>query len=364
MTSNLQNEYKPNFVSVPGETLLETLETIGMSQAELGRQMGRPVETIHELIQGTITITEEIAFQLEHILHIPASFWLNRERFYRKSLARVAEEDKLVSWEKWADDFPVEQLMEYSWFPECANKVQLVATLLIFFGVKSPDAWREVWNNKVVAYRRSEMPGRHFGSLTAWLREGELEAEEIECAPYDSMKFQDALMRIRALTVEPISDFKEKLIEWCANAGVAVVFVRELPNIGIGGTTQWIEPDKALIQLSLRYKTDDEFWFTFFHEAGHILLHGKRQIFLEIDEAQSKAAEQEADNFSKNTLVDKNQWNFFTSSNHSFSTTEIKKFASEVEVAPGIIVGRLQHEQLLSYTECNELKRSLVWSEI
>ncbi|MBA2678519.1 MAG: ImmA/IrrE family metallo-endopeptidase [Ktedonobacteraceae bacterium] len=157
---------------------------------------------------------------------------------------------------------------------------------------------------------------------------------------------------------------KEKLVELCANAGVAVVLVRELPNIGIGGATQWIAPDKALIQLRLRYKTDDEFWFTFFHEVGHILLHAERQIFLEIDEAQSKTVEQEADNFSKNTLVDTIQWKKFMSSGYSFSEAEIKQFAREVKVAPGIIVGRLQQEKLLSYTQRNELKRSLVWSEL
>lgn len=365
MTNILQNEYLPDYVSIPGETLLETLETIGMSQAELAKRMGRPNKTINEIVQGKAAITAETALQLEHVLRIPASFWLKREQLYRESLARVAEEQKLESWKEWLNEYPIQQLIQRGWIPDCTNKVQQVVALLKFFGVASPDAWHEVWDNKVVAYRKSEILNMKFGSIAAWLRQGEIEAQEIECAPYDIAKFQAAIVSIRALTVKSVNMFQRELVNLCANAGVAVVFIPELPNTGISGATQWMGQNKAkaLIQLSLRYKTDDQLWFTFFHEAGHILLHGKRQIFLEIENAESKAAEQEADSFSKNTLIDKEQWKKFTLTKLFRSKAEIKNFASELKIAPGIIVGRLQHEALLPYTHCNDLKRSLVWSE-
>ena len=98
MASSIQNEYHPNYVSPPGETLLETLETIGMSQAELAKRMGCPVKTINEIIEKNAAITAETAQQLEQVLHIPASFWLNREQRYRESLARLAQERCLTSW--------------------------------------------------------------------------------------------------------------------------------------------------------------------------------------------------------------------------------------------------------------------------
>ena len=93
----LQNEYDPDYVSAPGETLLETLDTIGMSQVELAKRMGRPVKTVNEIIQKKAAITAETALQLEQVLHIPASFWLKREQQYRESLARLAEEQRLKS---------------------------------------------------------------------------------------------------------------------------------------------------------------------------------------------------------------------------------------------------------------------------
>ncbi len=92
MTKILQNEYLPDYVSIPGETLLETLETIGMSQADLAKCMGHPIKTINEIIQGKVAITAETALQLEYVLHIPASFWLKREQLYRESLAKGAKD--------------------------------------------------------------------------------------------------------------------------------------------------------------------------------------------------------------------------------------------------------------------------------
>lgn len=149
------------------------------------------------------------------------------------------------------------------------NKQVLEA--LKFFGVASPDAWRAIWESKIIVYRKSTAIKSNFGSLATWLRQGELEAQAIECDPYNAETFHDVLMRIRTLTVEPVSFFQKELVHLCADAGVAVVFVQELPHTGICGSTQWLTPRKALVQLSLRYKTDDQLWFTFFHEAGHIL---------------------------------------------------------------------------------------------
>lgn len=82
MANILQNEYYPDSVPPPGETLLETLETIGMSQAELARRMGCAVELVDEIVQGKAIVTPEIAGRLERALHIPVSFWLNMERHY------------------------------------------------------------------------------------------------------------------------------------------------------------------------------------------------------------------------------------------------------------------------------------------
>src|SRR6266446_1491421 len=311
MTNVLQNEYQPDYVSSPGETLLETLDTIGMSQAELAKRMGRPVKTINEIIQKKAAITAETALQLEQVLHIPASFWLKREQQYRESLARLAEEQCLKNWVEWLKEIPIRIMISRGWIPDCTDKSQQVLEALKFFGVASPDAWRAIWESKIIVYRKSTVVKSNFGALATWLRKGELEALEIECAPYNAEAFHDILIRIRALTIEPVSFFQKELVRLCADAGVAVVFVQELPHTGICGSTQWLTPRKALVQLSLRYKTDDQLWFTFFHAAGHILRHGKRQVFLEIDQKDRVDYEDEANIFASNILINSLQWKRF-----------------------------------------------------
>jgi len=362
MANMLQNEYHPDYVSAPGETLLETLETIGMSQAELAKRMGRPVKTINEIIQKKAVITAETALQLEQVLHIPASFWLKREQHYRESLARLAEEQRLTSWIEWLKELPIREMMCRGWIPPCTNKSQQVLEALKFFGVASPEAWQAIWESKVIAYRKSPALKSNFGAVTAWLCQGEIKAQEIECRPYNADAFRDALNRIRALTMEPVSFFQEELVRLCADAGVAVVFVQELPNTRICGATQWLTPMKALVQLSLRYKTDDQLWFTFFHEAGHILQHGKRHVFLEIDQKEREEEEDEANRFAANILTNHILWQRFITQGSYRTKAGIKEFAKEAGIAPGIVVGRLQHEKLLPYTHCNELKRYLTWN--
>lgn len=361
MTNMLQNEYHPDYVSPPGETLLETLETIGMSQAELAKRMGRPVKTINEIIQKKAAITAETALQLEQVLHIPASFWLKLEQHYRESLARLAEEQRLECWVEWLKEIPIRTMMRRGWIPACTNKSQQVLEALRFFGVASPEAWRAIWTSTDIAYRKSSASKNNFGAIAAWVRQGELEAQAIECAPYNAKAFHDALTHIRALTAELVNFFQKELVRLCANAGVAVVFVQELPNTGICGATQWLTPTKALVQLSLRYKTDDQLWFTFFHEAGHILLHGKRQVFLEIDRKDSEEDEDEANTFASDILIPPTQWQQFIAQDMYRTRVGIQEFAQKVGIAPGIVVGRLQHEKLLPFSHCNDLKRFLQW---
>jgi addiction module HigA family antidote len=274
-----------------------------MSQTELAKRMDRPVKTINEIVQGKAAITAETALQLEQVLHIPASFWLKREQQYRESLARLAEEERLESWVEWLKGFPIQAMMQRGWISQRKEKTQQVLECLKFFGVASPEAWLAIYESKVIAYRQSKALTNKFGAVTAWLRQGEIKAQEIECAPYNANAFRDVLNRVRSLTVEPVDFFQNELIRLCSDAGVAVVFVQELPNTGISGATQWLTPTKALIQISLCYKTDDQLLFTFFHEAGHILLHRKKQVFLETDQKDREKEEKEADTFATNMLI-------------------------------------------------------------
>jgi len=356
MTNTIENRYAPDFISPPGETLAEILEERNMSQSELAQHMGRPRKTINEIIKGKAEITIDTALQIELVLGTPARFWIERERLYREYLARKNENQRLKGYLGWLKKIPYRQMTKLGWLKFYEDKIEQLRESLIFFAVVSPEQWEEIWGrNLSIDFRKSQAFESDQGAITAWLRQGEIEASKINCADYNELKFRDVLQQIRLLTVKSIKVFQPQMIDLCAAAGVALVFVPELPKTRVHGATRWLGSQKALIQLSDRYKTNDHFWFSFFHEAGHIVLHGKRILFLEEQDIQDKIKEKEADIFAANLLINSRDWQRFIA-NNCLSKKAINQFAEQLGIHPGIIVGRLQHEQIISYQNCNDLK--------
>lgn len=361
MNDAIQNQYRPDFVSPPGETLQEILEEKGMSQAELAIRSGRPRKTINEIIKGKAAIMPETAIQFERVLGVPVTFWNRREQQYREALARQRERQKLEDQTAWLRTLPYRALVKMGWLPDHKEKARQLQEALAFFGVASPEGWNEFWHGRQAAFRHSRTFKSEPGAVAAWLRKGEIEADKIQCAEYDADRFRDALGRARAMTRLTPREFLPRLAMECGPTGVAVVFVREVPGTRLWGATRWLTPTKALIQLSFRYKTDDHFWFTFFHEAGHILLHGKRAAFLEGEDGQSSPKEAEADEFARDWLIPQSSYRSFRRLG-AYTCAACSRFAYQLGIAPGIVVGRLQHDQLLSQNRCNELKKRITWS--
>ena len=356
--------FEPDFVSPPGDTLLELLEERRISQSELARRMGRPIKTINEIIRGRTVIMPETALQLERVLRTPARFWLKREQLYREHLARRAANKVLQAQQGWLLHFPIQQMQRCGWLPTDVEGVHLLVALLQFFGIAEPESWEDIWSDSLVNYRKAEAYESSDYALSVWLRQGEIEADEVQCAPYNKTAFKQLLKKeIRALTCLPPEQFQPQLVELCATVGVAVVFVPQVAGTQVSGAAYWLMKDKALIQLSLHYNTNDQFWFTFFHEAGHILRHGKREVFIDIKSEDSNKKEREADRFAEDMLIPARDYAAFVRRNKEMSQTIVSDFAQEVGIAPGIVVGRLQQNGDLPDTELNELKEEFAWVE-
>lgn len=364
MSKTVRNEYRPDYVTPPGESLAETLEFIGMSQSELARRIGRPVKTINEIVNGKTSITPETALQLERAVGVSNRFWLNRESDYRSSLARRAEDDAFRKLASWIKRFPVSHMVRYGWLPETKTVEDTARALFSFFGVTSNQQYEDVYKATRVAFRRNSKIKSNPDAIAAWFRKGFVEAQSATCAEYDETAFRSNLDEVRTLTVLSPEEFQKRLTAICANSGVAVVFVRELAGAPVNGATSWVSPKKAMIALSLRHKTNDIFWFSFFHEAAHILKHGRREVFVDsgFDGSGSVVAEQEADEFASDFLIPKHTMERFCLSGDK-SAAAIERFAKTLGVAPGIVAGRLQHDGLLPHSYLNGLKVRLEWSE-
>ncbi|WP_028315370.1 HigA family addiction module antitoxin [Desulfatibacillum aliphaticivorans] len=355
------NEYLPDYLTSPGEVLEDYLDAYGMTQAELALRTGLSKKTINEIIKGKSPITPETALKFERPLGRPAHFWNNLERQYQEDKVRLAEKERLESHLDWLNRFPVKDMIRLGWILESKDKLKLLEALLNFFGIASPEQWKDVWLQHQVAYRQTNRFEAHAEAISAWLRQGETQAREIDCQPFDSKKFRAALNNIRGLTRQAPEVFIPALVGLCASSGVAVVFVPELPKTGVFGATRWIS-GKGVIQLSLYYKSNDLFWFTFFHEAGHILKHGHKDIFIEYDGLIDEQ-EKEADAYARDKLIPPQQLRKFLERWDYRTHAPIEKFADQIGIARGIVVGRLQHDKLMPPTHGNKLKVFFRWSD-
>jgi addiction module HigA family antidote len=361
MADITSNQYVPDYLVLPGEILEEYLEGCSMTQTELADRTGLTKKTINEIIKGKSPITSETALKLERSLGRPAHFWNNLERQFQEDRTRFAEEKRLRSHLDWLKKVPVSHLTKLGWIPKASDKISQLKEVLKFFGVASPEQWATVWQVHQVAYRQTQRFEACAEFVSAWLRKGELEARQIPYSPFNMQRFQEVLNIIRDLTVEPPHVFQQRLIELCASAGVAVVFVPELPKTGVYGATRWLA-DRAIIQLSLRYKSNDHLWFTFFHEAGHIIKHGRKEIFIEGNDLVDKK-EEEANAFARDRLIPPGEYRRFISSWDGRTLAPIEAFAERIKIAAGIIVGRLQHDNRLPNSHGNGLKVFYHWAD-
>jgi addiction module HigA family antidote len=345
-------------ISPPGDTIQESIDAIGMSQTELAERMGRPKEKVNDIIKGREPITTATAFQLEKVLGIPASFWMNREKEYRKTIFELEQEEYLNACKGWLNKFPIKEMKKYSWLPDTNQVHALTNAMLTFFSIASPDEWENIYVKKEVsaAFRISLANVSNPHSISAWLRMGELQLKDMKVTEFDKKKFKECLLEIKELSFTRPTDFAKSLQEICASSGVAVVFTPTLPKAPISGATRWVY-NTPLIQLSGRYKTNDHFWFTFFHEAGHIIEHGKKDIFLEDVEGTpiDKQKEKEADKFASDWLLPEDQLNEILK-NRPLTESVIIEYSQRFRILPGIIIGRLQHLNLIRHSMGNNYR--------
>lgn len=270
-------------ISPPGETLLETMQTYGIKQPELSERMGRPLKTINEIINGKTAITPETALQLERVLGIPSDFWLTREQNYRLELAAISDSEKLLEAEEWVKNFPVEQMMRHGWIEETRDDLALINNLLTFFSVADTDAFRNFYSKRIDKYFHSSFRLRndHVNSLAAWMRSADLIAHKTSLSEFRKNDLEDALQQIILLTTVPdVQEAAHGAQQILQDAGVLLVFSPDLTGNNLIGSARWIH-NKPVIQMKKEYRGAGEFWFVLFHEAAHILLHGKKDIFID-----------------------------------------------------------------------------------
>ena len=351
-------DFQPNWASAPCNTINELLIHKNISVSEFTQEMGSDLTSVEELLKGNISINNKIASQLKQVLGASEEFWISREKQYRESLDHISK--------LWLKELPVKDMINFGWIDKSDD---LLTSCLRFFGVSNIKNWKEKYSYEIgsLAFRTSKSFKSDTTSVAAWLRRGEIITNGIKCNPWNKDLFENKIEEIKKLTrIKSPSIFIPKLIEICAECGVAVAIVPTPGGCRASGATKFISEDRALLLLSFRFLSDDHFWFTFFHEAGHLILHEKSNaVYIEMKnklDGVFDENEEEANIFAAEALIPYTLHNQLKTVKSN--TRKIIQFAQVAGISPGIVVGQMQFLGYIKKGYLNSFKRRYNWNEI
>lgn len=355
--------FNPDWLSAPGESILDLMGQREISILDLAREMGEQEEIILDLVSGTKEITSEIANKLEQVIGGSNHFWLSRDKRYRDGLRKLRLQGSGQRAVDWIKTLPISDMTRWGWVSVRKSHEEIAAECMQFFGINSVQEWQTEYQGilKRAAFRTSVAFKSTPAATAAWLRQGEILSGSVACNDWNAEAFIKLLNEARGLSREKNPEvFYPRLQRIFSECGVAVVIVRAPSGCFASGAARFLTPKKALLMLSFRYLSDDQFWFSLFHEAGHLFLHGDR---LCIDESTGTSGSEEmaANNFAADILVPPESRGEML--RLPIDGRSVMRFAKEIGISPGIVVGQLQHLKRLNYKQLSNLKRRYRWRD-
>jgi HTH-type transcriptional regulator / antitoxin HigA len=352
--------FTPRWASPPGATIKDVLDERQMTSARFAEVLQIDVEAVEELISGRTPMTVGLARKLSDHLGATVEFWLTRDVQFREDIVR-SEGDK------WAADLPLKHMESLGWITSSDDWKGRLRSCLQFFAARDFRDWQAKYQPILQGshFRFPSTTRQNPAAVLAWLRQGEIVTSGQLKNPWNPGSFRASLQRARHLTRErDPSRFLPNLINLCTESGVSFAVVRAPEGCPVSGVARFTINDQPMIILSARYLADDHFWFTFFHEAGHLLLHGPGNLYLDDDaelngEADAPVAELEANEFAETVLIpdgipDEMQIG-------RLSAREAIRASQDIGISPGILVGQLQHRRIIGFDTLNGLKRRYKW---
>jgi HTH-type transcriptional regulator / antitoxin HigA len=361
--------FNPNYALHPGLHVIEMLETFGMKQSELSIRLGITPKHLTNLVGGKVSLTTEIAHDLQAVFSQPAEYWLALQANYDLNKLRLEQQQQYHShqatYDHWLNQFDYDALVKQGIINDikATGQSEKIRQLLNFFGCSDIESWYRMYDSDLpAACRISGMTASRNGNTLAWLRFGQLEANKIipELPDYDRSLFRSTVRTIRSLTIQT-GDVRSRIREACNLAGVCLIFSQEIPGTGLCGAAFWVgRRSTPCIQMSLRYKKSDQFWFTFFHEAAHIINEHKKTVFIDGCDSSNVEEESDANRIASDILIPSSEYQRFLAEK-DFSVHAINEFAAAIKIHSGIVVGRLQHDKKIPWSWHNNLKESIKW---
>jgi HTH-type transcriptional regulator / antitoxin HigA len=353
-----KNEYIAPIAIHPGETLQDIIESLDMSQAELADRLGMSKKVVNEIIKGKAPITHETAINLEYIFSSPASFWNNLQSNYDDTLERMTSQERMKNEVEIARQIPYNEMVKFGW-AKPANSIE--EKINNMRGLLKIASLNNIEKALCVNLRCSNSGTTSIYALAAWIQICTNMSSNIETMPYDSEKLKNCLPEIRSLSLQNPEVFVPKLKSIFSSCGVAFVLLQHFTNTKLHGVTKWINPNKAMIALTIRCKYADIFWFSLMHEIGHVLQHKTKQTFINQENVSEKdELEEQADIFASKTWIPGNEYKKLVST--QLTKDKIIEFSHKNNINPCIVVGRLQHDKIIKYSQFSDLKIRYDWA--
>ena len=347
------------WASPPGETIRDVLRERLISLTEFADMIDVTPATVEALLHGLEPISIDVARRLSSAVGGTVEFWVTRDCQYRDDLERVETN-------RWMGGLPTEQMEGLGWIEPANDWTGRASACLQFFGVEDVASWQEIYGRLPAAtrFRASASAMASPGAVLAWLRQGEMQAVAQEVALWNPKAFRESLAEVKRLTRRRDPRvFIPQLTDLCAASGVTLVVLRAPRGCPVSGVARFVTPETASIVLSARYRSNDHLWFTFYHEAGHLLLHNPAEIYVDDlsveEEGASSCEERQANEFASLFLLPKDLCNDLP--NRRLLSRDVIALARKAGVAPGVVVGQLQHAGILGYQNLNHLKRRYKW---
>ncbi|MCS0494341.1 HigA family addiction module antitoxin [Ancylobacter sp. MQZ15Z-1] len=360
VAADVERGWSPNWAVHPGEHLEEHLESRGLSQADFARLSALSPKLVSTIIAGKNPVTPETALRLERVLGVRAYIWAGLQAKWDIHQARLNEE-AVADPKDWLKRFPIRELKERKLLPATTDSSVLLDEVLKLFGIGRISAYEAKVGALAVHHRQSRAYATSEDHIATWLLIGEAKAREMRLPEFDVRRFNQAVSEIRSLTTEPPEQFEPRMRALCRAAGVALILEKPLSKTCLFGSARWLDGNRAIIQMSLRMKTNDHFWWTFFHEAAHVVLHRGRS-FVDDKAGEADDVEIEADAWANNTLFGRVGLDRLLEERPR-SAVSVARLANEFGLHPGIIVGALQHHGALPYTHLNAMKARFIWAD-
>ena len=348
----------------PGETIADVLEDRGITQTELASRAGVSPAYVSNVIAGKKGISANFAMGLEYALGVPKSFWLNLQANYEAELLEVNEEQTITDEErKVREDLKdiVKYLRKQGKMLIGENKDESILSLRKVLQISNITNLKEMIPTG--AFRMAGNAAVNPNVLGAWIRLCQLAGNDKTISAKFEKKYTNNLIQeIKSIMCCKNAELQRDLKNVMEKYGIDFSVVKNFRGAPVHGYISQKNDGIYQMVLTIRGAFADIFWFSLFHEIGHIVNGdiGKNLKFLDYGNDYDK--ELAADLFASNMLLSPESYKAFIQRN-DFSIEAICRYAESQHVMPYIVIGRLQKEKYLAYTMYSKYKLRYKWSD-